>query len=410
MNYKRLAILLIIALAISTAAFAVEGVKFGGSLETRGWWIASNDAPDSKFTDSEVLLWMNADLADNVMARVNLKYKDSFGSNNNPIGIDANTYEGNIDLFEGYILLKRPFNFPGYFRAGRWMIQNKIEEPKQYETKFGEGFMVPNNAPFDGMSLTAVLPPIETKIDFFYIKMRENDPLLEDDVAVYGMYGMYNGIENHQIDFYAAFIDAQVINLPSGVILPFYNHMYIGGLRAKGSFLEKQLAYKAEFTVNNQDNELTGEKTGIAGLAGVEYTFASEIKPSVRANFYYLDEDFVQPIGHVDQDDVSEKGYGRIADYNTRLVSNIMFGNVGFSVRPTDKLTIDVDGYYYKQVDPNETLGMEVDATLLYQYSDNTLLELVAGYYTPDNEKLSAARGIGADDVWMVKGGVKVAF
>ena len=51
-----------------------------------------------------------------------------------------------------------------------------------------------------------------------------------------------------------------------------------------------------------------------------------------------------------------------------------------------------------------------MDATLLYQYSDNTLLELVAGYYTPDNEKLSAARGIGADDVWMVKGGVKVAF
>jgi opacity protein-like surface antigen len=417
MNFlKRLALYLIVAMAISTAANAVENIKTGGVIESRGWWWASDNAPDSKYMESEINLWLNADLADNVFARINLKYKNDFGTGP---GSDAAT-DGNIDLWEGYVLISKPFGLPLQARAGRWTTQIKPAGSINYVPKFGEGFMIPNNHPWDGFSGTLFFTPDKDNYtDMFTIKLREGSRGSEDDIDAFGMYFVTKAFECTQIDAYGAYIDRQ--NIPvSGtpIILP-YRHIYVAGTRVAGSVLcNEKLSYKAELAYTKQESGSDAlERDGIGGYVGMNYDFKTQYEPSVRLAGYYLQSGFEQPVGHVDQDDLFEKGYGRIADNMSNLTSNIWFITAGATVKPTDKLTVDLDAYYYRQANSTlvgneklDTLGTEVDLALSYTYTENVMAELVGGYFCPEDEGLSATRGTPSDDSWMLRGGVKVSF
>ncbi len=417
---KRLALFIIVAMAISSAANAVENIKTGAIIESRGWWWASDNAPDSKYMESEIYLWMNADLADNVFARINLKYKNDFGSVS---GTDEAT-NGDIDLWEGYVLISKPYGLPLQARVGRWTTQVKPAGSMNYVPKFGEGFMIPNNHPWDGFSGTLYFTPDKDNyLDMFTIKLREGSESNEDDINASGMYFVTKAIECTQIDAYGAYIDRQ--NIPvtgTSIVLP-YRHMYVVGSRVAGSVLcNENLSYKAELAYTKQISSSDAlEHDGIGGYLGVNYDFKTQYSPSVRLAGYYLQSGFVQPVGHVDQDDLFEKGYGRIVDNLSQLTSNVWFITAGATVKPTDKLAVDLDAYYYQQanstlvangpvVEKQDSLGTEVDLTLSYTYSENVMAELVGAYYSPSDEGLAATRNTPVDDTWLLKGGIKVSF
>jgi len=407
-------LLVVVALAaLMTPVFAAENVNMGGSIETRGVWAAPDNGNDSKYMESEVYLWATADLADNVMTKVNLKYKNDFGTGN---GSDVAT-SGDINLWEGYVKLAKMYDSPISVVVGRWM--NEVNGAPKY----GEGFIIPNNVPVDGVMATWDFDP--SYIDFFSWKQAENDRSLNDDITLYGIYGSTKAVEGMVIDGYLMYGDDQgqssTILTPDGpvTVAGDYQHVWVAGVRAAGAFPKVEgLNVKAEFAYASFDQENSSDDPdGFGGYIGASYTFASDYKPSVRANFYYLDDEFAQPLGHVDQDDLGESAYGVIVDADSNLTSNVWFVNVGGTVKPTDKVKVDADFFYYEQPDESviglgsyDKLGMEVDLRVSYQYSENVAAELIGAYFSPDDEELAIVRSTPADDTWLLKGGLKVSF
>jgi len=416
---KKLLVVLALA-ALMTPVVAAENVTMGGSIEARGVLAAPDNGNDSKYMESEIYLWATADLADNVMTKVAIKYKNDFGTGN---GSDVAT-NGDLNLWEGYVKLAKMYDSPISVVVGRWMNEVTPEGSLVAAPKYGEGFIIPNNVPVDGVMATWDFDP--SYIDFFAWKGAENDEALNDDVTLYGIYGSTKAFECWTADAYLLYGDDQ--GQSETVIIPDvgpvtiagdYSHVWVAGFRAEGSpICVEGLNVKAEIAYASFDSENDeDDPDGFGGYVGASYTFASDYKPSVRANFYYLDDEFAQPIGHVDQDDLGETAYGYIADNNSLLESNVWFLNVGASINPAEKVKVDADFFYYEQ--PQESviglasfdkLGMEVDLRVSYQYSENVAAELIGAYFTPDDEELSQVRNTPADDTWLLKGGLKVSF
>jgi len=393
---KLLSIIAVAALA--TGAFAASEVNFGGSLDFDATHISNDIAGldyNGSYTDSEVNLWATTDLADNVSAKINLKYKKDFGGVGITnigalVGVDAPTYVGDIVLWEGYVKLAKMYDTPVDFVAGRW-VQG-----------YGEGFIVPDNVPVDGFKLTWDADP--SYVDFFYWKKLEAFPTQEDDYTVLGAYASTKAIECVTLDAYVLYADVQAFDA----------HGLWIGVRANGTVPAVEgLAYKAELAYNNIDNDITADTlSDVAGYVGVAYTFnQSEYKPFIGANFYYIGDEFIQPFGHNDQDDLGEKGYGRIADGFSLLRNNVMFLNLNAGFKPAEKWAADADFYYYLATDEDglilnladKELGWEADVRVSYQYSENVAAELIAGYFDADDN-------IGGGEAWLVKGGMKVSF
>jgi len=88
-------------------------------------------------------------------------------------------------------------------------------------------------------------------------------------------------------------------------------------------------------------------------------------------------------------------------------ITNIYAANVGFEVKPMDKLSLGADLWYASLVEDdangNTELGFEVDAKATYAIYDNLKLDLVAGY-------LFAGDATGDDDVVEVGTQLSLSF
>ena len=181
------------------------------------------------------------------------------------------------------------------------------------------------------------------------IKLAESIRTQNDDNTLYAAYFSTKAIENQVIDIYAGYGDNQ-----GDVPAESYTHGWLIGARAAGKITPVEgLTYKAEVAYIDYSFEdpFVKDDGGLGGYVGVAYAFANDYKPSIRANFYYLDDNFKQPFGHVDAQDLGEYslGYGAIADANSNLTDNVWFVNVGGSMQPTEKIKADIDLFYYEQ-------------------------------------------------------------
>lgn len=73
-------------------------------------------------------------------------------------------------------------------------------------------------------------------------------------------------------------------------------------------------------------------------------------------------------------------------------IGNIMAGNIGFTFKPIDKLSISLDGWYARLVEDVEIagekeneLGTEVDLTISYQLLDRLMIDVVGAYLFAGN-------------------------
>ena len=96
-----------VVFAFSVPTFAAtENLNFGGQAEFDGVYLFKDKAADTHFAQSEIYLWASADLADNVMAKINIKYKNLFGGTPSGIfdGYTANA--GDLVLQDHGVLLE----------------------------------------------------------------------------------------------------------------------------------------------------------------------------------------------------------------------------------------------------------------------------------------------------------------
>lgn len=390
-----------LALVLSATTFAAtENIDFGGSVESRAIAISPDNGPSTNFFESEVYLWASADLADNVMAKINLRYRNNWGDGE-PVS-DANS-AGDVEAWEAYVKLAQIFDSPISAKIGRF-ANEKMEEGATHATPiYGEGFVIPNNRPTDGITLTWDADP--SMIDVMAWKLAEGSNSSEDDISLYGGYFSTKAIENNVLDAYIAYVND---NSASRDII-------FGGARIAGSLPAVEgLSYKGEIAYSDVDPDIGAGVGGIGGYIGAAMAFEGDYSPAIRANLYYLDDEFTQPAGHVDQDDLGESAYGRIADMGSGLTSNVWFINIGGSIKPNDKTGIDADFFYYTApediVPGQDSIGIELDLRLSYQYSENVAAELIGAYFSPDdNTAAGIATGFN-DDTFLVKGGVKVSF
>ena len=420
---KMLLLAAVVVLVMSAPSFAAtENLSFGGSAQFEGIYLFKDNAPDIHFNQSEIYLWATADLADNVMAKINIKYRNNFGAT--PSGIaDANTGgAGNLVLQEGYVKLGKIWESPVTVVIGRWVNEqaNSSEidingNRSKLVPYYGEGFIIPNNNPVDGGKLT--YDGGNWWVDGLWYKNTKSAILNSSDNTLYGAYGQYNGIENQKIDAYALYIQNAATAVEAETL--------IFGARATGKITPVDgLSYKAEGAYSH--THVTGpgdEPDGFGGLAGVNYVFSNvQYSPAAHLNFYWLDHNFTQPYGHVDQDDLGEIGYGRVVDNASNLNSltngsaggrGVYFGNLGATIKPAEKWSVDGDYYHYNAAWGNSVIGHEVDLRLSYQYSENVAAELIGGYYISPGNKTgstqSALLGL-PGDAYLLKGGIKVNF
>ena len=416
---KKLLILVAVAVLVtSIPAFAAENLNFGASIQLDGTYIFRDNAPDAHFSQSEIYLWASADLADNVMAKINLKYRNVFGGN--PSGIADSNTNGNVNLQEGYVKLGKIWDSQVSAQIGRMVNEKDSEAITSAQNRsnkvpiYGEGFVLPNNNPVDGAKVT--YDGDVWWVDALWFKNTKGLITADNDNTLYGAYGQYKGIENQTIDAYVLWNDNGSNPEPQTLI--------VGG-RSEGKVTSVDgLSYKGEIAYSHtHDNNPGNEPDGFGGYAGVDYTFSNmQYNPSARLNFYYLEHNFTQPYGHVDQDDVGEEGYGRIIDAASGLNSvtngaaggrGFYFFNLGATIKPADKWSVDADYYHYNNSWGNSVLGHEVDLRLNYQYSENVAAEVIGGYYiapgTPSGLANATLLGL-PDNAYLIKGGIKVSF
>jgi len=425
---KKMLILAVIAtLALGVyAVAATDSIVWGGSIQGEGVWEYKDEAPDIHGIQSEIYLWASADLADNVMAKVSLKYENFYGSVPTPASYltGSGVTPGNIALWEGYVKLGKMYDSPVTLVVGRWVNQKPNDQEvtsagnrSKYVPYYGEGFIINDNGPVDGGKLT--YDGDKWWVDLLWNKLTQAAPLtsLNDDNTLYGAYGQYKGIENQAIDAYLLWTD--------GNDAPAHNQVLTIGARGEGKITPVEgLGYKAELAWTNTHN--SGPATdfnGFGGYGGVNYTFTNvQYKPAIRGNFYYLEHNFAT-IGHEDQYDLGVSGYGVVIDQGSQLnltnngaagAGGFYFANLGATIKPMDKVAVDADYYHYNNAWGNTVLGHEIDLRLSYQYTENVAAELIGGYYLAPGNPTGLAVSSGVlglpGDSFMVKGGLKVTF
>jgi hypothetical protein len=308
-----------------------------------------------------------------------------------------------VEAWEAYVKLAQIWESPISAKIGRFANEKMEEGATHAVPYYGEGFIIPNNRPSDGITFTWDADP--TWVDVMHWKLVEGGAAAEDDATLYGAYLSTKAIENHVIDAYLAYVNNNAAD----------NETIVVGARINGGVSSVEgLTYKAELAYTDTDPDAGASISGMGGYIGAAYAFEGEMAPAVRANLYYLDDEFIQPLGHVDQDDLGESAYGRIADLGSNLVTNVWFVNVGGTIKPNEKTSVDADLFWYQApedvIPGQDSIGLELDLRLSYQYSENVAAELIGAYFAPDDDGAAAvATGFG-DDTFMVKGGVKVSF
>ena len=437
-----------VTLVLSVPALAAENVSFGGSLEFGGIYLFKDNqfsetmpvkvqqdvsGTDVHFAQSEIYLWATADLADNVMAKISIKYRNEFGRTSYDFFNEDTRHKGNLVLNEGFVKLGKIFDSQMSAQIGRFVNQkaNDVEmtmagNRNKLVPLYGEGFILPNTSPVDGVKLT--YDADKFTVDALWYKLLKDRDFTSADDTLWGLYAQFKGIENQKFDAYALYIDNGSYSYwPFIDIWGYEFQTFVIGGRAEGAITPVDgLKYKAELAYTKVHVSEAGwsdnNPNGFGGYAGIAYTFNNlQYKPSARLNLYYLSKGFIQPFGHVDQTHVGEQGYGQIVDHNSQLAyltdawyPGVYFVNAGVTIKTSDKWAVDADYYHYNLAYGNSVLGHEIDLRLSYQYSENVAAELIGGYFmapgNPTGSYVAADWLCLPGDAFLIQGGIKVTF
>ncbi|HOL96823.1 MAG TPA: alginate export family protein, partial [bacterium] len=248
---------------------AIDNIDIGGDFMLEYFFgentVDLNDdvKDETDFLRTEFHLWFQADLDDNVMARISLEGDRALNQLQPGLNtLNAGTF-GDLEIFieEAFIKVMDIGGYGFSISAGRQFL-NYGDDPlaDNFNQWWGPGFIIADSLTNDPLLLAQLgsyeIDPFDAivlsweneqyRLDILHARDVEDNlagptGVTNDDATLWAIYGSYFGFENHQIDLYATFNDQN-----GGVgSIGFEGEKYIIGARAAGDITE-EIAYKAE--------------------------------------------------------------------------------------------------------------------------------------------------------------------
>jgi len=411
MKGKLLKILIaVFAVALIAPAFsAVENVKVGGDISIYGVLRGDFDivgAPTGKnnedlhFFQTSARVYVSADLSDNVSAMVRLINERNWGYESTPTDID-------LDL--GYIQVKDLLT-PGLnLTVGRQEIQlgEGLVIGSAYNA-YNNNYAVANLAAkdlglqkaFDAVKLDYKASAIPLSVTAFLSKIDEELYKNQGEQTLYGLNLGYKVTDIADLEVYYVRSDTDYAGKN--------DKLDTAGIRVVSKIPAIQnFNLKGEYAKQFGDNGLTGnakrDYEGWALLLGGEYKFSANMEPAIKVNYNLF-------TGDKNTNDTKAKNWQMVFPSNigSRIgplfyaydvengiigrESNLKVLNLGFSLKPVEKLTLSLDGYWLKTDEKvnirggtSDEIGKEIDLGIEYKYSEDLVFGLSLGKIFADD-------------------------
>ncbi len=446
---KKLLILSIVSLAcLGVSLAAVENIKISGDITAQGVMrdlslggAEVNNIDDAEnFLLSQVRLRLDADLTEEVSAVVRLINERLWGEE------DAESTDIDLDL--AYLELKQFLYQPltltigrQELRYGNSLIIGDPDTNQQVATALtGVADDLSLRKSFDAVK--AILDFSPWTLDLIYAQVTEGQTYIGDDVRLMGgqlayTWNSYNGIS--EAYFWAMDNNRDGTDADLITTQPLENQAktYVVGGRMQFNPIERlMLSLEGAYQFGDVyvSNPLaTSDYQHLSAFAAQvmgEYHFDNEYKPILGLRYSYLS-------GDDDPNDDNHNSWDPMfEDQIPAEIINILFPNTNAqtvsiygSMMPRQDITLglqytwtklahNLDGSTYRPragaastnvyaIDRNETyLGSEIDAYMLYDYTEDVQFKLTGAWFIPGDFFL----GTNDNTAYSLKAGVKVNF
>ncbi len=397
-----------------------------------------NDQTD--FLRTEVHLYFQADLDDNVTARISVEADRALDQsrvtpNNNLATGNSNDLE--IFLEEAFVQWKNAMGSNFNISAGRQFLNyGDNAHADNYNGWWGNSFVFGDARAVSPLNInqlgTFEIDPFDAAVFqyeaemwtadiVYYIDTEElNNATTGSDGDAEGvlLYGSYFGIEGHQIDLYYNFNQSNDPVFTGAIGFEGDQHMI--GARAAGDIMPT-VAYKLEFAYQFQDQDAVAaiETEGFAVQGGVNYHPDMQYNPNVGILYTYFEGDngsgFASPF--------EAKTYGLLGEGFVRSTfgggtfTNMNVLNVYGGMEFSENIAGTLDFYYYLLDDDITTVGglsednggFEIDGQIDYIVNSNMTAFLGGGLLIP-SDAFELAVGGNDDEAYFIRTGFKVNF
>lgn len=400
---------------IAPAFSAVENVKVGGDIGIYGVLRGDFDIwkgnEDLHFFQTSARVYVSADLSENVSAMIRLINERNWGSY---IEGDLNPNQGiNLDL--------------AYIKVSDLLTPGLNLTVGRQEIELGEGLVVGSaynayNYPvylyapdlglqkaFDAVKIDYSASAIPLNITAFLSKINEAYYDDNDEATLYGLNVGYKVGEIANIDVYYV---REAVDDPEDITLDTAGIRVVAGIPSITG-----LSLKAEYAKQFGD---AGDEDfkGSALLLGASYQFAANMEPQIKVN--YLLESGQKP----GSDNID--CWVLVAPSNSGLrVGPLLYAygaynglppyfgfsiiNLGFSIKPVEKVKVALDGYLQKtdeKVFGYDKIAKEIDLSIEYKHTEDLTFGLTLGKLLADD----IIEYIGGDDAWQAIASMKISF
>jgi len=442
---KKLIIIAALMMLAIPAYAAVQNVKVSGDITTYAIgqykYDLDDDSADVDTTSGQTegdennffatitRLRVDADLTDNVAATIR------FSNEREWCAVSSEDSDVNVDL--SYITLKEMFYSPLTVMIGRQELaygsKLVVGDPNTNATIAGDSSL--DNAPYLSKAkafdaIRGVLDYDPWTIDLLYAKISEIYEVANDeDRDLLGLNIAYDFAD------YEAELEAYVFNV-DGDEATAAEDITVLGLR--GSLVPVDgLTLGAEVAWQTGDYSATRDQDAMAATLEGSYAWDNEYAPMLKVCYDYRSGEEVGNSGDYEAWEplFEDQTKGLIADFlfagvNNGVNSNAHIITVGGSLKPSEDLTIALDWFNYTldeklvssattysgwsnmsdstkpSLKTDDNLGNEIDLTMTYDYTEDVVLGLQAGWFMPGDAFNSA----NDDDAYALVGSIAVSF
>jgi len=405
----------------------VQNVRLGGDIRIRGYYVKNLNSVDST-KDSDDFFFKQlsrisaeADLTDQVWAVATVEANGYWGQELvDSVGTtEKNDWEA--DIAEAYIQLGEMYYSPVSVKLGRQYLN------------YGTGFLISSREWYYNFdSIRFVADAANWTVDVFYARLVETDmrPTIDggDDEDLFGVNLSYVEdlwtLEGYVFGIRDAYDESvgQDKNAPVAV-----------GMRFDASPLESfdiwgEAVYEFGSFQPVGGADMDYKAYGID--VGMVYVFDVAWEPAISLAYTFASGG--------DAAETDQKNFDPFFNYNyygyaySPYLSNIGILNAQLSFLPSEDVTMIGSFYYYSQAeeiamsmgDPNQdnggvtaltngtdkNLGMEFDAIIEYDYTEDVSLQLIGAWFKPGDAYEVAGNENKADDVFELRAEAFLSF
>jgi hypothetical protein len=410
MRFFQLSLVAALAMSMGYAAQAeLQNVTVDGAIRIRGNYYDGDESlslgDKTTYVEQRTRLGVTADFTDEVSARIEFDAYHIWGGgtfrSDYVTGADGYVGDG-VNLYQAYINVDELWGSPLSLRIGR------------QEIAFGSQWLAGVNdassgfwgLSYDGVRLTYTAD--EFTVDAFATKLAEGfDDLGDSDVAFYGIYASYLGLEDIVIDGYWMWVRDDG-NAGYGVLPLGFDSADIHtlGLRGAGTIdafdFEAEVAYQFgdveddDFTFLWIDFDDDKDISALGVNLELGYTFDANWQPRLYAGMAFLEGgdqgDDINSLWDLawdgwdnDSDDLSFNRLFSNWEYSEFLentdLSNVFVYRLGLSVMPTESLSLALAAAYFVTDEAPRDINFWWDFLGLYDDNHDDTLGIEVGLY-----------------------------